>query len=372
VAKTGVPITGDVLDWAIAESGFSRAEVAAAAGVDLVRLERWLGGQELPNLTATRKIAAKLHRQLAVFLLPTRPVSVPSNVSFRHPMGARQARELNPTERRYVRRALRLQRVQSWLASELGWERSRLEKVSLARTSEDAAADVRAQLSVSLEAQMQWPSAAAAFDAWRAAVEAIGVTVIQFSLGEESCRGFSFWDDYSPLIAVNTAWRDEARIFTLFHELGHLATRTNSACATAPMASNAGDPEERWCEAFAAAVLIPSEAVTGQGRVTDVGTLASLARRLRVSLRAAALRLITLQLATWALYDSIPGTTDAKPQGGGGSGRSRAEARADEYGRRTTDLFVTAVRNDVISESQALDYLDIPSETFEEIFASAR
>jgi Zn-dependent peptidase ImmA (M78 family) len=215
-------------------------------------------------------------------------------------------------------------------------------------------------------------SASVAFDEWRSAVEAIGVTVIQFPIGEKSCRGFSLWDDRSPLIAVNTAWRDEARVFTLFHELGHLVTRTNSACATAPIASSAGDPAERWCESFASAVLIPADALSGVGRVTELGVLSNLARTLRVSLRAMALRLITLERASWSLYESIPRASDAKRSGGGGSGRNRAEIRADEIGQRTRDLFVAAVRGDVISESQALDYLDTPSHAFEEMFATAR
>ena len=38
--------------------------------------------------------------------------------------------------------------------------------------------------------------------------------VFAFSMGSESCRGFSLWDDYAPILAVNTAWLPSARIFT--------------------------------------------------------------------------------------------------------------------------------------------------------------
>lgn len=372
MAKTLIPITPEVLDWAITESGFSRAEVAQSAGAVEAELESWLRDEEKPTLSAMRKVAAKLHRQLAVFLLPAPPAAEPVDVSFRHPMGSRERRDLNPTERRFLRRARRLQQAQAWLTSELGWAQPALEHLAMTVSPEDAAAATRERLGVTVDAQSAWPSASAAFDAWRTAVESLGITVVQFAMGEGACRGFSLWDERSPIIAVNTAWRDEARIFTLFHEFGHLLTRTSSACATAPMAPHAGDPTERWCEAFAAAVLIPPDALAAIGRVENLGVASSLARRLRVSVRAMALRLITLGRASWKLYEGIPPASDAKRGGGGGTGRNRAEIRADEYGQRTNELFLAAVGREVISQSQALDYLDIPSQAFEDMFSAAR
>ena len=87
----------------------------------------------------------------------------------------------------------------------------------------------------------------------------------------------------------------------------------------------------------------------------------------KVSLRAAVIALIHGRLATWELYREIPQTYDAKPKMGGGTGRSRREIREDQFGKRTAGLFVTAVHRDVISRSQALDYLDIPDVEFDRI-----
>lgn len=368
MAKTFVPITPAVLEWAIAESGFSRAEVAEHVGIDEEQLGAWIADQEKPGLTECRKLAATLHRQLAVFLLPAPPAPERTGVSFRHPIGSQLRRALTPDERRFLRRARRLQETEAWLVSELEWERPQLEHVSTDHNAEDIASRWRSRIGVTIAAQKAWPSPSAAFDAWRSALERVGVTVVQFAMGVDACRGFSVWDERSPLVAVNTAWPDEARSFTLFHELGHLLTRTDSACATAPMAPQAGDPAERWCETFAAAVLIPSAALSGVTRVDSLSVLSSRARRMRVSIRAMALRLISLRKASWQLYQSIPPSAEIKRRGGaGGTGRNRAEIRADEFGRRTGELFVAAVQRDVISRSQALDYLDIPSSAFERL-----
>ncbi|HYM25815.1 MAG TPA: hypothetical protein VEU08_21505, partial [Vicinamibacterales bacterium] len=67
------------------------------------------------------------------------------------------------------------------------------------------------------------------------------------------------------------------------------------------------------------------------------------------------------------LYDDIPPASDAKKGGGGGTGRNRREIREDEFGRRVSDIFVKAVQREIISESQALNYLDIPSAEFDRL-----
>jgi len=123
--------------------------------------------------------------------------------------------------------------------------------------------------------------------------------VFLYALGKESCNGFSLWHPLAPLIAVSSAWREEARIFTLFHELGHLVTRSDSACIERRVNARPKDPVERWCELFAASVLSPRTAVErslGSGamhtRVPDLGIASQLAPPARFPLRAATIRLI--------------------------------------------------------------------------------
>ena len=276
--KLEAPITPAVLEWAIAESGLSIADLALGVGVDENEVRRWISKESRPGITELKHVAGKLHRQVAVFLLPRPPTSQRLQVQFRHPVGAQRRRELNAEERRFLRRAKRLQDAQAWLVSELEREPPDIAQSSLAASASSVAAAWRLRLGVSVETQLAWRSASIAFDAWRDIVETAGITVVQFSMGTESCRGFSLWDDSSPLIAVNTAWIDEARSFTLFHEFGHLLTRTDSACASAPI-TQAGDAIERWCEAFAAAVLIPAEALSAVRRIDSLAGLSSIARR---------------------------------------------------------------------------------------------
>src|SRR5262245_61684815 len=115
---TEVPITPSVLAWAIDESGYSDDTLAETLGVSVDTLQSWRVGDARPNLTQFRKLSTKLHRQRATFLLPEPPTASEVHLEFRDVSSSR-SRTLNPVERRYIRRAERMQRVLSWLAVEL-------------------------------------------------------------------------------------------------------------------------------------------------------------------------------------------------------------------------------------------------------------
>jgi Zn-dependent peptidase ImmA (M78 family) len=310
--------------------------------------------------------------------LPTPPQQPAPQVQFRSISGD-APRPLSPKERQYLRRARRQQRMLGWLSEELR-DFPRLPHFETSDDAEAAGVQIRSLLKVDVTVQLGWPSAAQAFDHWRVAVESLGVNVFLYALGKESCNGFSLWHELAPVIAVSSAWREEARIFTLFHELGHLVTRSNSACIERRVHARPKDPVERWCELFAASVLLPRSAVdqfigsdSTRAKITDLQVASRLATRARVSLRAATIRLIELGRANWELYDQIPPLADKKPDtGGGGSGRNRLAIREDEFGARGTRLFVEGVKSDIISRSQAVSYLDIPDAAFDQLTPAGR
>lgn len=263
------------------------------------------------------------------------------------------------------------------VASEMGEPSLNLPRFDVGLDPATVAAAAREMLGVAADAHMAWKSASAAFDHWREALERQGIAVLLFPLGGDNCRGFSLWNDHVPLVAVNTAWNDEARTFTLLHELGHLIARIDSACAAGDPAevSGAWDPVERWCEVFAAAVLLPEHTLgaavrekrAGAERVTTVAEVALLARRFNASLRATTIRLIELGLATWDIYRALPAATDAKR--GGRSvkgGRDQQEIQEDSLGGRATDLVRRGMAADVISRSEALSYLDVPDNALDD------
>ena len=377
---TLIPITPSVLRWAIGESGYTDHQVADRIGVELTTLQSWEGEETKPNLTQFKKLAAFLHRPSATFLLPEPPKLEHPQIAFRHPPEAERT-GLNPDEIRYVRETIRLQRALAWVSNELSQDLPELPRIQVGDDVQRVATETRSRLDITDELQSSWTSVSQALHTWRSAVEATGILVFSLPLGKGkvSCRGFSIWNEHAPVITVNSGWSYGARLFTLFHEYAHLLSRTSSACIEGGRRfRRSTDPIERWCERFAASVLMPWDPVLAYledrlhwspGEVIeDIETPRRIANRFKVSLRAATIRLIEKRLATWELYSEIPASSDDKERGGPpGEGRDRGKRRSDEYGKRPGELLARAVHNDLVSHADAVSYLDIPSADMEAI-----
>ncbi len=362
---TTVPITTSVLEWAIRESGYDVEELAKAAGIAPNKIHAWLAGTQ-PNVTELRAIASALRRPFATFLLPAPPKEKKPPIEFRVPADSARS-ELNVIERQRIREAVRLQEILAWVVRELRRGRPDIPRATINESAEIQAKELRATFGISFELQKEWTTPIRALRGWRRALENSGVFVLALSMGEDSIRGFSLWDQHAPLIALNTSWSAEARIFTLFHEYGHLLTRTSSACVES-IGRAKSDPTERWCEEFAADVIIPRRELqqyllTHKLRqpIKDIKTVSRIANVFRASLRATALRLIGMEAASWPLYATLPPLSERKRStGGGGAGRQRAQIRLDQYGLQAIGVFATAVDKDVLNRADVLDYLDIP------------
>jgi Zn-dependent peptidase ImmA (M78 family) len=351
--------------------------VAKELGVDEAELGSWLDGESSPKLTVFRKLAAVLHRPAATFLLAEPPDTDPIAIRFRRPPNVDRL-QLNADERRHLREAARVQATVSWLLQQLGEQPTDLPSIELSADPASVAAEARKRLGISLQTQLEeWRTEYEAEAGWRDALEASRVSVLMLRLGEKSCRGFSIWDDYAPLAAVNTYFRGTARVFSMLHEYAHLLTRSSSACleqARGHRLARTSDATERWCEEFAAALLLPEGAVKRLlraelswegGRVTDLNDARATANRFKVSLRAMVIRLIEMDAADWDLYRAIPAHSDDKPTSGGGKGLSRAQLREKEFGKRLEALFVKGMRDDLISRGDVLSHLRLSEDDLE-------
>lgn len=375
---TEIPINGLVLRWAIRESGIPEDTLAEKLGVPVGVLRQWEEGSSFPSKTQFGKLTILLKRPSALFFLPEPPDIEPTYAHFRWAPKTQEAR-LAPEEARGIRSARRLQRAVALLLKEMNQEPPMLPEISETSRAEAAGDNERKASGVTVETQLGWPSASYAFKEWRQLLERKGVFVLHLRLGHASCRGFSIWDERAPIIAVNTAYNFPARIFTLFHEYAHLLTRTNAVCTSFPgPVSRSDDGTERWCEEFAASFLLPRtefldivDSLQHGMRVTEFATVARLANRFRVSLRAVALRLVELHRANLDLYREVDSrakvSEQKKRRGGGGKGQKRYERRLDEYGRRLPRVFLEGVRRDIIDTHEVLDYLDLSTKSLDDL-----
>ena len=91
-------------------------------------------------------------------------------------------------------------------------------------------------------------------------------------LNEDEFRGFSLVDDIAPLIFVNTHQTLNGQIFTIAHELAHV-WRGASGIGNEDPRSGGQSNIERWCNAVASEVLVPSEELRARyGPLANLGT----------------------------------------------------------------------------------------------------
>jgi Zn-dependent peptidase ImmA (M78 family) len=363
-----VPINPAVLAWAIEESGDGPDVLARRMKVDARELASWLAGDARPTMGQWTALAAKLKRPKSLFLLPAPPApTVPPDL---RTAAGRNSHALGSEELLQVRRARRLQRYLGSLRAEMSEEPRALPSLAVDADVELAGVQLRGWLDVPVEEQLAWSSGSVALGAWRRALEESGIVVLQLRLGKNGIRGFSLLHEGAPVVAVNTAETNEARSFTLMHELAHLASRSESSCALPPAPSGVGSAVERWCDRVASVVLLPAETVRAEVQLLrssprapqdDVALSRRVATRLKTSLRAAALRLMALGLADASVYARIEAAypnRDRDKGGGGGRGGERAPVqRLRELGPATADTMLRALAERRLTERDARDLL---------------
>lgn len=68
-------------------------------------------------------------------------------------------------------------------------------------------------------------------------------------------RGYAIYDDYAPLIFINTNDSEKGKIFTLFHELAHIVL---SSSGISSYAYNTNNDIEQRCNSIAGEILMPN------------------------------------------------------------------------------------------------------------------
>jgi Zn-dependent peptidase ImmA (M78 family) len=301
-----------LLVWARNSARLEVDEVAAKLKLPSERLSAWESGDQRPSIAQLRKLAAIYNRPLAVFFLSKPPLDFEALRDFRR---TTSEDELKISDALYheLRRAQELREAAISLLPEAVPDITVDITASLQDDSERVAHEIRSRLGVDNITQQSWRDSYVALKAWRAAVEALGVLVVNMTGVEvKDARGFSIAHAPLPLVALNSKDSPNGRIFTLIHELAHIALHVGGICEWSRETRLVPQSRriEAFCNAVAAAVLLPATLV--KSALSGVALpprdawpdelLRRLARSLSVSEEAFLRRLVTLKLATPQLY----------------------------------------------------------------------
>lgn len=372
-----IPVDAHVLKWARETSGATVEEAARRAKVPAATFTKWENQGTTLNLTQARGLAAYFRRPLAAFLLPQPPAEPPLPRDFRTLPHAKDRFERGT--RLAIRKARRLQSVARELLQSL--ERSISPLLHGAALSDDpvtVANRERNRLAVPIEQQEDWRNEWEAFREWRSVIERQNVLTFQFAIAVEDVRGFSLGDQEPYVVAVSSSDSVRARIFTLFHEYGHLLLHNAGICAPTFEGKNHNQEfeVEQWCNRFAGEFLVPKAALnflsqwTGhlEGQVLS-DALAEAARKFKVSESVVLFRFWHAGLVSKTAFRSTLETIEARsPRTKARGGPVRPARRClAENGTTFSSLVLEAKNRGAITYADVSDFLGVQLKHLPEI-----
>jgi Zn-dependent peptidase ImmA (M78 family) len=377
-----VVIATDVFRWLCDSSGFTDSDISKRIDESEWIVRSWCDGVRIPviSLTKVEHLSEMFKRPLATFLLshPLEEPSLPKDFR-RHP----DAKPEFSKELLFViRKARRIQEIHHELTDNLHiYSKVRIKIRTQEDDPEKLAQQERERSRIRISDYISGRSTARAFDIWREWLESQNISVLKMKMPVDEARGFSLTGSEPYIIVVNSVDADRARLFTLFHEYAHILLNI-------PVICNQGDDDleeyvevERWCNHFAGAFLAPKkeimEMTTIQNAIKsgDFMKAAGLIHQnFLISKEAGLMRLLTLkQISSSQFYEGRNQLREEfamreakkkeKEQSGeeeeGGFGVPLDKKCVAEKGAGYVSLVIENLKKGHISNSDALDYLDV-------------
>jgi Zn-dependent peptidase ImmA (M78 family)/DNA-binding XRE family transcriptional regulator len=255
-------VNPELLAWAREASRLDVETAAQKIGVAPEKLASWEDGTAEPTITQLRKLADTYRRAVTFFFLERRPRAAKRLPDFRRL--ELSADDVESPELANMIREAQAKRAEALNIFAESEETPPEFLIALDRRlqPEAAAVSLRAQLGIEFQQQRRWSDEYQALRAWKAAAEARGVMVLQSSgVSIDEMRGCAIAEFPLPVVILNGSYRPLGRVFTLLHELVHLAHRESALCDMREQVPRNHEQEriEAYCNHVAGAVLVPAE-----------------------------------------------------------------------------------------------------------------
>lgn len=250
-----------LLAWARQTSGYTLEEVAHAVAKPPEVVRAWENGEDSPTYGQLKRLAAKVKRPIAALFLPQPPDGPPPLPDFRS-LSYGERGEYGPSLLLAVRELRNSLANLGEIGLDLGLHTVlRLPESTPGGSPEQLADAVREGLGIALEQQAAWRDAYHALTEWRDALFDQGVVVQSFPVPLTEARAFSLIQGSLGGIGLSTRDAPVARVFSLFHEVGHLCLRRPGVSGDLPTGPREASREvgtiENYCDRFAASLLLP-------------------------------------------------------------------------------------------------------------------
>lgn len=323
--KAIAKINPEILQWAREQCGLT-FEQAVGSNFNPEKLRKAENGEIFLTFNQLLTIANKYGRNPAFFYLNKIPKDELID-DFRTPSSLKV--KFTPKLRKfimYVKEKRKLALEYKFYDKE--YEYLYVNSINLEDNITDVAKIISNVLKINLKERKSWRDKYSALREWITAIEAIGILIFQISRIEQNeMRAFSISETPFPVIALNRGDSPLGRIFSLIHELCHIMLEKGGIC-TYRTKDEEHFKVEKFCNAVAGEVLVPTSSLLNQKIVKNHGTskiweereLGSLKRVYWVSSEVLLRRLLTLNLTSKKYYQEMKKEWEQRLSSAGGFG----------------------------------------------------
>lgn len=362
-----INVNSKVLVWARDSLVLSRNLVSEKTGISSKRIVQLEEGEKLPTFDELKKLSKLYKRTIATLLLHEPPKENPLPKD-RRTVDSKDFGNFHEKTIMAVRKARALTNSYIELRNEFGISISRFDlSASIGDNPKNIAIKLRKLINFNVIRDIT--NANFALEGYIEKIESLGIVVFQLSLTQDNLRGFSIVDDKIPIIGIKRGGEPTtAKIFTLFHELGHIILNEGGLCDIGEFVKT---DIEKWCNAFAAEVLIPTTDLLQMEKVVEQRQngqmfwtktdLISLGNYFHVGPLAILRKLLENKLTTSDFYKEKHKVWN-KPQFGRSKqpeGRNIAKETISEKGRTYISLAFKAFDQNRIDLKDLSDFLGI-------------
>lgn len=371
-----------VLEWAVCRSGLSDEQILKA----FPKYKSWLDGSWKPTVKQLRDFAGKTHVSVSDLFADDLPNYALQITDFRT---VDDAPAHDPSPELFDTVDAMLSR-QDWLKGYFLHEGFApidfVGSYTDAPLSDEVKARIVDDLHVLLGLDNDWAascrSVAEALKALKDSIEEAGISVVINGVVNDNThrvldvsefRGFVLSDKIAPIIFINGRDAKSAQVFTLIHELCHLAFFQTGVSNT-PDYEDTDIAMERFCNSVAADFLVPTDTLVAlwerSGR-DPYARIQAATRSYKVNFVVVARKAKDAGLITEDAYFSLywryrsETTTDVKSGKGGGNYFYNKQYK---LGTVFSDAIRAAVHSDYLSYRDAYDLTGMSAPSFKQYF----
>lgn len=365
--KIHINVSHEVLVWARESLALNRTQASESTGISPKRMVQLETGEMQPTLEELKAFSKTYKRTIATLLLSKPPKEKPLPKD-RRTVDSKDLGRFHEKTIMAVRKARALAQSFVELRKEMSMPFPKFKlSVSIQDSPQVIAMDIRHLLQLDKISEIE--NINLALDAYIGKVESLGVAVFQLSLSQDNLRGFAIVDDIIPIIGIKRGGEQaQSKTFTLFHELGHILLNEGALC---DLSLNTPWEVEKWCNAFAGEVLVPSsellkmESIRAHQRQGQkewkLNDLVALGKHFHVGPLTILRRLLENQLTTKDYYQAKHEQWN-KPQFGRAKnpeGRNIAKEAIQEKGKTYIGLAFKAFDQNRINIKDLSDFLGV-------------